>query len=73
MLDGAREPARRIARNAPLAPAAVKETLRETQGPKESDVFRHQDELTSGSAVGQDAREGARAFGGKRAPTRRGR
>jgi hypothetical protein len=31
-------------------------------------VFRHQDGLTSGSAVGQDAREGARAFAGKRAP-----
>ncbi|GAX57514.1 hypothetical protein SO3561_09084 [Streptomyces olivochromogenes] len=36
-------------------------------------MFRHQDELTSGLAVGQDAREGARAFAGKRAPTRRGR
>ncbi|MGW4985885.1 hypothetical protein [Streptomyces mirabilis] len=37
-------------------------------GLKESDVFRHQGELTSGSAAGQDAQEGARAFADKRAP-----
>lgn len=37
-------------------------------GLKESDVFRHQDELVSGPAAGQDAHEGARAFAEKRAP-----
>lgn len=37
-------------------------------GPKESDVFRHQGELTSGPAAGQDAQESARAFADKRAP-----
>ncbi|MFD8005781.1 hypothetical protein [Streptomyces mirabilis] len=35
-------------------------------------MFRHQDEITSGPAVGQDARVGVRAFAEKCAPTRRG-
>jgi enoyl-CoA hydratase len=72
-LDGARELAGRVARNAPLALAAVKEVLRETQGLKESDAFRRQDELTSGLATSEDAREGARAFAEKRAPVWHGR
>ncbi|WP_405682538.1 crotonase/enoyl-CoA hydratase family protein [Streptomyces sp. NBC_00057] len=67
-LDGARELAGRVARNAPLALAAVKEVLRETQSLNESDAFRRQDELTQGLATSEDAREGARAFAEKRAP-----
>jgi hypothetical protein len=51
--------------------AAAKEVPRETQGPKESDLFRHQDELTSGPAAGQDARVGVRAFAEKCASTPR--
>ncbi|MER5915856.1 crotonase/enoyl-CoA hydratase family protein [Streptomyces sp. NPDC001982] len=72
-LDGARELAGRVARNAPLALAAVKEVLRETQGLNESDAFRRQDELTSGLATSEDAQEGARAFTEKRAPVWHGR
>ncbi|MFF4213646.1 crotonase/enoyl-CoA hydratase family protein [Streptomyces sp. NPDC001796] len=69
----ARELAERVARNAPLALAAVKEVLRETQGLKESDAFTRQDEITSGLATSEDAREGARAFAEKRAPVWHGR
>ncbi|MFI6357730.1 crotonase/enoyl-CoA hydratase family protein [Streptomyces sp. NPDC050743] len=69
----ARELAERVARNAPLALAAVKEVLRETQGLKESDAFTRQDEITSGLATSGDAREGARAFAEKRAPVWHGR
>ncbi|MGW1801839.1 crotonase/enoyl-CoA hydratase family protein [Streptomyces sp. NPDC001984] len=72
-LDGARELAGRVARNAPLALTAVKEVLRETQGLNESDAFRRQDELTSGLATSEDAQEGARAFTEKRAPVWHGR
>jgi enoyl-CoA hydratase len=67
------ELAERVARNAPLALAAVKEVLRETQGLKESDAFTRQDEITSGLATSEDAREGARAFAEKRAPVWHGR
>ncbi|MEU9624477.1 crotonase/enoyl-CoA hydratase family protein [Streptomyces sp. NPDC048155] len=72
-LDGARELAGRVARNAPLALAAVKEVLRETQSLNESDTFGRQDELTHGLATSEDAREGARAFAEKRAPVWHGR
>ncbi|MER6566848.1 crotonase/enoyl-CoA hydratase family protein [Streptomyces sp. NPDC001093] len=69
----ARELAGRVAGNAPLALAAVKEVLRETQGLNESDAFTRQDEITSGLATSEDAREGARAFAEKRAPVWHGR
>ncbi|MER6221526.1 crotonase/enoyl-CoA hydratase family protein [Streptomyces sp. 900105755] len=72
-LDGALELAGRVARNAPLALAAVKEVLRETQGLNESDAFRRQDEITSGVFDSEDAREGARAFTERRAPVWHGR
>ncbi|MFF3354007.1 crotonase/enoyl-CoA hydratase family protein [Streptomyces sp. NPDC002917] len=72
-LDVARELAGRVARNAPLALAAVKEVLRETQGLNESDAFTRQDELTSGLFSSEDAQEGARAFTEKRAPVWHGR
>ncbi|MFD4231093.1 crotonase/enoyl-CoA hydratase family protein [Streptomyces sp. NPDC058545] len=72
-LDAARELAERVARNAPLALAAVKEVLRETQGLNESDAFTRQDELTSGLFSSEDAQEGAHAFAEKRAPVWHGR
>jgi len=72
-LEGAHELAGRLARNAPLALAAVKEVLRATQGLDESDAFQRQDELTSGLVSSEDAREGARAFAEKRAPVWHGR
>jgi len=72
-LEGAQQLAGRLARNAPLAIAAVKEVLRATQGLDDSDAFQRQDELTSGLASSEDAREGARAFAEKRAPVWHGR
>ena len=72
-LGKARELAGRVARNAPLALAAVKEVLRATQGLNDSDAFERQDQITSGLPSSQDAREGARAFVEKRTPVWHGR
>lgn len=49
----------RVARNAPLALAAVKEVLRATPSLNDGDAFERQDELISGQPSSQDAREGA--------------
>nr|WSY57567.1 crotonase/enoyl-CoA hydratase family protein [Streptomyces sp. NBC_00886]WSY58108.1 crotonase/enoyl-CoA hydratase family protein [Streptomyces sp. NBC_00886] len=67
-LDGARELAVRIARNAPLALAAVKEILRETQALDETEALSRQGRLTRGLMTSEDAREGALAFAEKRPP-----
>jgi len=72
-LDGAHKLAGRVARNAPLAIAAVKEVLRATPGLDDSDAFQRQDALTAGLVSSEDAREGARAFAEKRAPIWHGR
>jgi enoyl-CoA hydratase len=72
-LDGALELAARIAKNAPLALAAVKQVMRATQGLNDSDAFTHQDELTAGLIKSEDAHEGALAFTQKRPPVWHGR
>ena len=72
-LDGAQELAGRIAGNAPLALATVKEVLRETQGLNDTEAFKRQDENAIGPAASEDAHEGALAFAEKRAPVWRGR
>jgi enoyl-CoA hydratase/carnithine racemase len=72
-LDGALELAARIAKNAPLALAAVKQVMRATQGLNDSDAFTHQDELTAGLIKSEDAHEGALAFTEKRPPVWHGR
>jgi enoyl-CoA hydratase len=71
-LERAHELAAHIARNAPLALAAVKEILRTTQGLNERAAFEQQDKITSGLISSADAHEGARAFAEKRAPVWRG-
>jgi enoyl-CoA hydratase len=58
----------RIAGNAPLALAAVKEVLHVTQGLNDADAFARQDQITSRLAASEDVREGALAFAQKRAP-----
>jgi enoyl-CoA hydratase len=70
---GAQELAARIAANAPLALARVKEVLRQTQGLNDTDAFTRQAENASSLLTSEDAHEGALAFAEKRAPVWRGR
>jgi enoyl-CoA hydratase len=72
-LERARELAERIAPNAPLALAAVKEIVRTTQGLSEQAAFERQDQTTSRLISSEDAHEGARAFAERRAPVWHGR
>jgi enoyl-CoA hydratase len=72
-LAGAQELATRIAANAPLALARVKEVLRETQGLNDTEAFKRQAENASSMLTSADAHEGALAFAEKRAPVWRGR
>jgi enoyl-CoA hydratase len=69
----AQELATRIAANAPLALARVKEVLRETQGLNDTEAFKRQTENASSLLTSEDAHEGALAFAEKRAPVWRGR
>jgi enoyl-CoA hydratase len=72
-LDTARELAGRVAVNAPLALAAVKEILRATEGLNERDAFAREDQIVDRLLKSDDAHEGARAFAERRAPVWRGR
>jgi enoyl-CoA hydratase len=72
-LQGAQEVAQRIAGNAPLALAKVKQVLRETQGLNDAEAFARQAEDASSLLTTEDAHEGALAFAEKRAPVWRGR
>jgi enoyl-CoA hydratase len=72
-LQAAHGLARRIAANAPLALARVKEVLRETQGLDDADAFARQSEKAHSLIDSEDAHEGALAFAEKRAPVWRGR
>ncbi|MCX2714577.1 crotonase/enoyl-CoA hydratase family protein [Mycolicibacterium sp. J2] len=72
-LGAARALAERVAGNAPLALAAVKQVIRETQGLADAEAFVRQDEIGAGLLTSEDAREGALAFAEKRAPVWRGR
>lgn len=65
--------AARIAANAPLALAKVKQVLRETQGLNDIEAFAVQSKDASSLLTTQDAHEGALAFAEKRAPVWRGR
>jgi enoyl-CoA hydratase len=72
-LAGSHELAQRIAVNAPLALAKVKQVLRETQGLNDAEAFKRQDEAAHSLLDTEDAHEGALAFAKKRAPVWRGR
>ena len=72
-LAEAHDLARRIAANAPLALARVKEVLRETQGLSDTEAFKRQARSASSLLDSEDAHEGALAFAEKRAPVWRGR
>jgi enoyl-CoA hydratase len=72
-LAGAQDLAQRIAANAPLALARVKEVLRETQGLNDTEAFQRQAQSAASLLHSEDAHEGALAFAEKRAPVWRGR
>ena len=72
-LVGAQQLAKRIAVNAPLALARVKQVLRDTQGLNDSAAFARQAADASSLLKTEDAHEGALAFAEKRAPVWRGR
>ena len=72
-LAGAQDLAQRIAVNAPLALAKVKQVLRETQGLNDADAFKRQAVDAHSLLDTEDAHEGALAFAEKRAPVWRGR
>lgn len=72
-LQGAHDLAGRIAGNAPLALAAIKQVVREVQNLNDADGLEHQDAVALGLFSSEDAREGATAFAEKRPPVWRGR
>lgn len=71
-LEGAVELARKIAANAPLALAATKRVVIESQDWSLDEMFRKQNEITGPVFTSKDAMEGAAAFAEKRAPQWKG-
>jgi enoyl-CoA hydratase len=65
--------AERIARNAPLAVAASKQLIRDSQGCTEGEFWAMQKPQIPGVFSSEDAKEGPRAFAEKRAPVWSGR
>lgn len=72
-LPGALELAERIAQNAPLALAASKQVLVESQDWPENERFERQETYVDPVRRSQDAREGALSFAEKRPPVWTGR
>ncbi|MDA0638368.1 crotonase/enoyl-CoA hydratase family protein [Nonomuraea sp. MCN248] len=71
-LEGAVELARKIAANAPLALAATKRVIIESQDWSLEEMFRKQGEIVNPVFGSKDAMEGAAAFAEKRAPRWKG-
>jgi enoyl-CoA hydratase len=67
------ELAERIARNAPLAVAASKQVIRQSQGLTEAEAWKLQAPLSARVFTSEDAKEGPRAFAEKREPDWTGR
>lgn len=72
-LDKAKEIARTIAANGPVAVQAVLRTLRETDQLPEDEAFRIESEIGMRVFLSEDARIGPRAFAEKRVPEFKGR
>ncbi|MFC4117446.1 crotonase/enoyl-CoA hydratase family protein [Nonomuraea zeae] len=71
-LEGALELARKIAANAPLALAATKQVVIESQDWSREEMFKKQSAIISPVFGSKDAMEGAAAFAEKRAPQWKG-
>ncbi|MBF8194072.1 crotonase/enoyl-CoA hydratase family protein [Nonomuraea sp. K274] len=71
-LEGALEIARKIAGNAPLALAATKRVVMESQDWSREEMFKKQNAIISPVFGSKDAMEGAAAFAEKRAPQWKG-
>ncbi|MCH5677593.1 crotonase/enoyl-CoA hydratase family protein [Streptomyces gilvus] len=72
-LDAARDLARKIAGNAPLAVAAAKRIVVESEDWPSDELFRRQEPITEPVLASADAREGAKAFAERRTPLWTGR
>ena len=72
-LDGAKELAKRIAANGPLAVKVSKQVMKESRGWAMEDRYKNQAQLIAPVFVSEDAREGAAAFAEKRAPNWKGK
>lgn len=72
-LDGAKELAKKIAANGPLAVRVSKQVLKESRGWAMEDRYDNQAKLIAPVFVSEDAREGAAAFAEKRAPNWKGK
>jgi enoyl-CoA hydratase len=72
-VDGARDLAAAIVKNAPLALAASKEIIQHALDWKEQEAWEKQGEIVAPVYASEDAQEGAKAFGEKREPVWRGR
>lgn len=72
-LDGAKELAKKIAANGPLAVRVSKQVLKESRGWAMEDRYNNQAKLIAPVFVSEDAREGAAAFAEKRAPNWKGK
>lgn len=68
VLPRARAMAQRIARNAPLAVAAVRDAVSSAGGTGLAEAFRREDDAVRRIMRSSDAREGARAFAERRDP-----
>ena len=72
-IDGAKELARRVAENGPLALIASKAIVRESHEWTEAEMWDKQNAHTMPVFTSQDAREGAAAFAEKRKPNWQGK
>ncbi|MCH2487941.1 MAG: crotonase/enoyl-CoA hydratase family protein [Erythrobacter sp.] len=72
-LEGAKELARKIAENGPLAVRVSKQILKESRGWSMDERYDRQAQLIGPVFVSEDAREGAAAFAEKRKPNWKGK